>query len=185
MSLTDEQQKSYEKTKTCYICRKEFQDNYSNDKKYRKTRDHCHFTGEYRGASHSMYSSKYNTIKEISVGFHNGLNYDYNFIIKELPQNFEGKSNYFRENTKKCKAFSVPVKKEIKGIGTNGEEITKAISYKVKFIDSAGFTASSSSNLVDNLAEGIHKIKRKYEYDHEHVELNTKIVSAMWNIQVL
>ena len=35
------------------------------------------------------------------------------------------------------------------------------ISYKVKFIDSARFMASSSSNLVDNLAEGIHKIKYK------------------------
>ena len=35
------------------------------------------------------------------------------------------------------------------------------ISYKVKFIDSARFMASSSSNLVDNLAEGIHKIQCK------------------------
>ena len=31
----------------------------------------------------------------------------------------------------------------------------------LKFIDSARFMASSSSNLVDNLAEGIHKIKCK------------------------
>ena len=31
----------------------------------------------------------------------------------------------------------------------------------MKFIDNATFTASSLSNLVDNLAEGIHKIKCK------------------------
>ena len=35
------------------------------------------------------------------------------------------------------------------------------ISYKIKLIDSARFISSSLSNLVDNLAEGIHKIKCK------------------------
>ena len=45
-----------------------------------------------------------------------------------------------------------------------------AISYKIKLIDSARFMASSLSNLVDNLTEGIHKIKCKdyncfLEYD--------------------
>ena len=33
------------------------------------------------------------------------------------------------------------------------------ITYKIKFIDSARFMARSLSNLVDNLAEGFHKIK--------------------------
>ena len=35
------------------------------------------------------------------------------------------------------------------------------LSYKIKFIDSARFMASSLSNLVDNLEQGIHKIKCK------------------------
>ena len=33
------------------------------------------------------------------------------------------------------------------------------MSYKIKFIDSARFITTSLSNHVDNLAEGIHKIK--------------------------
>ena len=37
----------------------------------------------------------------------------------------------------------------------------KLISYKIKFIDSTRLMASSLSNLVDNLTEGIHKIKCK------------------------
>ena len=35
------------------------------------------------------------------------------------------------------------------------------MSYKIKFIDTARFMAISLSNLVDNLTEGIHKIKYK------------------------
>ena len=33
--------------------------------------------------------------------------------------------------------------------------------YKIKFIDSERFMASSLPNLVDNVAKGIHKIKYK------------------------
>ena len=41
-------------------------------------------------------------------------------------------------------------------------EDSTTVSYKIKFINRARFMASLSSNLVDNLAEGIHKIKWKY-----------------------
>ena len=40
-------------------------------------------------------------------------------------------------------------------------EIDGTISYKIKFINSARFMASSLSNLVDNLTERIHKVKCK------------------------
>ena len=43
--------------------------------------------------------------------------------------------------------------------------------------------ASSLSNLVDNLSEGIHKIKSKYQHGNrkwkKNAELNTKISRAM------
>ena len=38
--------------KFCYICRETFKDKNAADKKHRKVRDHCHYTGEYRGAAH-------------------------------------------------------------------------------------------------------------------------------------
>ena len=47
--LTKGQQESYENSKICYICKEKFENKYVKDKKYCKTRDNCHYTGEYRG----------------------------------------------------------------------------------------------------------------------------------------
>ena len=52
---------------------------------------HCHYTGKYRGAAHSICYLRFNVPSEIPVVFHNGSNYDYHFIIKELANKFEGK----------------------------------------------------------------------------------------------
>ena len=98
---------------------------------------------------------------EIPVVFHNGSNYDYHFIIKELAKKFEGKFECLGENTEKYKTFSVPIEKEVTNIDKVGNESVVTISYKIKYIDSARFVATALSNLVDNLAEAIHKIKCK------------------------
>ena len=56
----------------------------------------------------------------------------------------------------------------------NREEITKSISYILQFIDSARFMATSLSNLVNNLPEGIHKFKCKYKHINKNVKLGIK-----------
>ena len=56
--------------------------------KVRKVRDHCHYAGEYRGAPHSICNLEYRVPKKIPMAFHNGSNYDYHFIIKELAEEF-------------------------------------------------------------------------------------------------
>ena len=40
--------------------------------KYRRVRDHCHYTGKCRGAAHNICNLRYKTLKEIPVVFHNG-----------------------------------------------------------------------------------------------------------------
>ena len=50
-------------------------------------------------------------------------------------------------------------------IDKDGNESVATISYKLKFIDSARFVASSFLHLVDNLAEVIPKIKCKDDCD--------------------
>ena len=65
--LTKEQQESYENSKICYICKEKFENKYLKDKKHRKVRNHCHYTGEYRGAAHSIFNLKYSVPKKIPI----------------------------------------------------------------------------------------------------------------------
>ena len=59
--LTTEEKIYHNKQKICYICKKEFSDNDTTKsssleriKKQQKVRDHCHYTGKYRGAAHDI-----------------------------------------------------------------------------------------------------------------------------------
>ena len=88
--------------------------------------------------------------------FHNGSTYDYQFIIKELAEEFEGEFECLGENTKKYITFSVAIKKEITKNDKNGNDKITKISYKIKFIDSYRFMSTSLSNLVSNLFEDFH-----------------------------
>ena len=130
----------------------------------------CHCTGKCKGGAHNICNLKYSIPKEVSVLFHNGWKYDYHFIIKELAKEFGGEFVCLGENTEKYKTSPVPITKEVKRIGKNGEETTKPISYKLQFIDSARFMASLLSNLLDNLAEGIHKTKCTPGHDNKKSE---------------
>ena len=56
------------------------------DKKHHKVRDHYNFTGESRGAAHSIYNLKYSVPTKTPIAFYNGSKYDYHFIIKELAE---------------------------------------------------------------------------------------------------
>ena len=147
--LTPEEQIYHNKQKIYYICKKGFN---NNDKKNYKVKDHCHYTGKYRGAAHNICNLRYKVPKEIPIVFRNGSIYDYHFIIKDLLKEFEGNFDCLGENTEKYITFSVPLKKKI-------ENKNVEITYKIKFSDSFRFMSSSLSKLVDNLFEGIHNNK--------------------------
>ena len=110
---------------------------------------------------HSILNWKYSIPQKIPIAFRNGSNYDYHFIIKELAEEFKKQFICLGEKTEKYITSTVPIEKEATRIDKNGEKITKNISHKSQFIDSARFMASLLSNLVDNLSEGIHRIKYK------------------------
>ena len=175
--LTKEENKNYNDLQICYICKKEVD---KSDKKHHKVRDHCHYTGKYRGAAHNICNLRYKVPKEIPVVFHNGSAYDSNFTIKELVKEFEGNFDCLGENTEKYITFSVPLKKKI-------ENKNLEIAYKIKFIDSFRFMSSSLSKLADNLSEGIHNNKCsgcKSNLDYVCINKNKKLLLKCFNCNI-
>ena len=75
----------------CYICEENFCVD-KDDKDYvnrKKVKDHCHYTGKFRGASHSKCNLNYKVRKEIPIIIHNAT-YDTDFIINQLAIEFKG-----------------------------------------------------------------------------------------------
>ena len=87
--LTRDENEYYERQNKCFICNKRFC--YDNDNKkfknYKKVCDHCHYTGIYRGAAHSICNLQYRTTKKIPVVFHNGSNMTGILQLKNLEKN--------------------------------------------------------------------------------------------------
>ena len=91
--LTKKELQLHQDVTACYVCGKRFPKKFAKDKNYREVRDHCNFTGKYRGAAHNICNLRFNVHNEIPVVFHSGSNYGYHFIIKELANESEGNLN--------------------------------------------------------------------------------------------
>ena len=79
-------------------------------------------------------------------------------LLKELAKKFTGEFKCLKENTDKYKTFSIPIETEVTKVDKHGNQ---RVFLQKKIIDSARFMASSLSDLVDNLTEGIHRFKCK------------------------
>ena len=158
LPLTKKEPKLYQYATACYICGKRFLKEFADDKKYQTVRYYCHFTGKYRGAALGISSLRLNAPKEILVVFHNGSNYDYHFIMKKLGSKFKVQFKSLKKYRKAQNIFRS--NKKITKIDKNGHKSVATISYKI--IDNTRFMASLWLNLVDDIAQGIQKIKCKY-----------------------
>ena len=59
---------------------------------------------------------------------------------------------------RKVQTFFSPNRKRNQKIDKDGNEGISTVSCKIKFVDSVRFMASSVSDLVDNLTEGIQRL---------------------------
>ena len=156
-----EEEERFNKETKCWICNGEFK----NDKDV-KVIDHCHFTGEYRGAAHNSCNLKYRKPNFTPITFHNFGAYDSHLFIKELGFS-EGNIDCIPNNEEKY--ISVTKKIQV-GSYTNREGEIKPLYHQLRFIDSYKFMPAS---LVNNLPkDAFYSVNR--EYGEKNLELLTR-----------
>ena len=153
--MSGEENEKFELTNICWICSKLIENNDN------KVRDHCHITGEYRGATHWNCNINLKMTKKVPVLFHNLKGYDSHLIFKELSK------------------FNVEI-----SVITNGLEkyMAFAINKNLVSIDSMQFMNCILDKLVKNLSdedfknlseefsdEQLKLVKENVIYPHEYM----------------
>ena len=115
--FTKKQWRKYKKATKCHICYKPFtQTNL-------KVRDHCHYTGLYRGPAHSLCNLRYKISSYIPVVFHNLSGYDTHLFIRELGAH-TSQMGVIAKNKEDYISFSIKIPVD-SYIDKNGEEKDK------------------------------------------------------------
>ena len=152
--LTKKQWKRYKRASRCHICFEPF------DSKDPKVRDHCHYTGHYRGPAHSLCNLRYRILSYIPVVFHNLSGYDVHLFIKELGKHSKD-IGVIAKNKEDCIIFSVDVAVD-RYVDKDGVKKDKTI--ELRFIDSFKFMVSSLDSLTNNLVHRGRKLFRFEDY---------------------
>ena len=155
LSLSRDEQKSFNKATTCHIC--------SGLLNGDKVRDHCHFTGKYRGAAHNKCNLMCRKPKILPVILHNLQGYDSHLFIKQLAT-IPGELNCIPSTEEKYISFSKKIK-----VGEYKDKYTGMIlpiNFEIRFIDSFKFLQTSLANLVSNLQpDDFHNTKKIFKKD--------------------
>ena len=175
--LSKEEWKKFRESKVCWLCRGKF-----GEKTLSKVRDHCHFTGKFRGAAHQSCNLKFQRPKFTPVFFHNLQNYDAHLFVRALGLMDEVLSiKCIPNNDEKYISFSVKFElKRIKKWDWKTEEWKEVVvKHEIRFLDSFKFTLSGLEGLVKNLSredlketarffgEKIDLVSRKGVYPYE------------------
>ncbi|PFX13135.1 hypothetical protein AWC38_SpisGene22809 [Stylophora pistillata] len=147
MIFTDSDAEIFEKATCCWLCEGYFNDEHEE---YKKVRDHCHYTGKFRGAAHNKCNLLARRPKFIPVVFHNLANYDAHLFVRNLGVT-DGDIDCIPNNEEKYISFTKHIvvgkffdKKKEKDVDVKRE---------LRFIDSIKFMPGKLEDLVDNLAK--------------------------------
>ena len=153
MIFTPENEKEFINALTCWICGEYM----GND----RVRDHCHFTGKFRGAACNSCNLKLRRQDNISVFFHNLSGYDSHLFIKKLGTPEEKENiDCIPNNEEKYISFSKTI---VTGQYENKKGEIKDKTFKIIFKDSLKFMSSSLGALVSNLPkDGFKNILRYF-----------------------
>ena len=153
LKLTKQEQISFNKAESCHICKTPLLKD--------KVRDHCHFTGQYRGAAHNSCNLQCRKPMILPVIFHNLQGYDAHLFIKQLSS-IPGELNCIPSTEEKYISFSKKIKVDEYKSKRTGE--TVSLYFEIRFIDSFKFLQTSLANLVGNLqTDDFHNTKEIFK----------------------
>ena len=177
LKLTSQEEKDFKSARYCHICdQKLFGDKKTG--KILKVRDHCHFTGEYRGAAHNDCNLKCKKPLFLPVIFHNLQGYDSHLFIKQLAE-VSGDLSTIPSTEEEYITFSKRITVDHYYSKNMGKLLPKK--FEIRFIDSFKFLSTSLANLVSNLEssdfKNLHKeiknnsslLTRKGVYPYDYV----------------
>ena len=124
MRMTRDDWLAFRTAKTCHVCDKPLDGD--------SLRDHCHITGEYRGAAHNACNLKLWQNPSIPVVLHNLRGYDSHLLMQAISK-VEGRVSCIPNNTEKYISFSLG---------------------HLRFIDSAQFLLASLESWLRRPARG-------------------------------
>ncbi|XP_022794378.1 uncharacterized protein LOC111333124 [Stylophora pistillata] len=195
MKFTKRDAEIFENATSCWICGEDFDQMVEELKVLEgvgeelvqdgKVRDHCHYTGRFRGAAHNSCNLRFQRPKLVPVVFHNLANYDAHLFVKNLGVS-EGEINCIPNNEEKYISFSKDV--VVDKFFDEEEEKDVVVKRELRFIDSFKFMASSLDRLVGNLSsdsfentgnhfrgEKLELVKRKGVYPYEWMDSIEKL----------
>ena len=106
--LTHGENNFYDQQEIFYICKGKFcmDEDDENCTNRKKAKDHCHYTGKFRGAAHSKCNLNYKAPKEVPIIIDN-TSYDAHFMINQLAKEFKGERNCIGDNMEKYITFAI------------------------------------------------------------------------------
>ena len=176
MIFDEKAKKLHDSQSRCYACDEEF----DNSKEYCKVRDHCHYTGKYRGALHSKCNLRLKRTKTIPVFAHNLNGYDSHLFVKRLAHT-QGDVNCIPRNEEKYITFTKSV---LVHIINKGDDEQVNIYSNLKFVDTINFMQTSLEKLVENMDRPDFKHTSKY-FSGDNLDLMLRqFCNAMQNFCV-
>ena len=148
MIYDEDARKLYESLTVCYAC---------GDKLGRdKVRDHCHYTGKYRGALHSECNLKLKRTRTIPVLFRNLSGYDSHLFVKRLADT-DGEVDCIPENSSEEKYITFNKSVLVDTIGMDGKKVK--VYTRLKFLDTFRLMNTSLGKLVKTIDRLEHTSK--------------------------
>lgn len=150
MDFTEENKLQYEKMQNCHLCGEDFSPG-SIEKKGEKVRDHCHMSGRFIAAAHSICNLNRQEKPVLKIFAHNFAGYDSHLLIPHL--NIKGITN-------------------ISVIPKSGEKFLAVfLNNFYGLLDSMAFLSGSLDTLINTLPKGHdYKILRQMTFVSKNIK---------------